>query len=176
MPPLTAELSRSGGAASSNHSRRAQQVPEERLELDAGEVGTHAEVGAGTECEMVVRLPVHPELERVLEHLLVAVRRREEERDLVAGGDRHAPDLAVLGGRADEVDDRAHPTEDLLHRGRQELGLAAQALPLVGVFGEGEEAAADRVAGRLVARLDDELAVVEQLLLGERVPVDLRLR
>ena len=44
------------------------EVPEERLELDTGEVGTHAEVGAGAECEMVVRLAVHPELERIYEH------------------------------------------------------------------------------------------------------------
>ena len=54
-------------------------------------------------------------------------------------------------------------------------GCARSCLPLAGVLGEGEQAAADRVARGLVARLDEQLAVGDELLLGERLPVDLAL-
>ena len=118
-------------------------------------------------------MTVHPEFERVGEHLLVAVGRCVEQRDPVAGPDRRAPHVTVLSRRAGEVDDRAHPPEDLLHRGREELGVLAQAFPLTPVLGEGEEPSTDRVACGLVAGLDDELAVVQELLLGEGPPVDL---
>ena len=42
-------------------------------------------------------------------------------------------------------------------------GLVAQLLPLAPVLGEREQTAADRVARGLVARLDDQLAVHEEL-------------
>ena len=58
----------------------------------------------------------------------------------------------------------------------QQLGLVAELLPLAAVLGEREQAAADRVARGLVAGLDDQLAVREQLHLGERLAVDLRRR
>ena len=48
-------------------------------------------------------------------------------------------------------------------------GCVAQLLPLVAVLGEGEQPAADRVARGLVARLDEQLAVRDELLLGERL-------
>ena len=93
---------------------------------------------------------------------------------LVAGADRHAAHLAVLGRDAGEVADRADPAQDLLDRVGQQLGLVAQLLPLAAVLGEREQPAADRVARRLVAGFDEQLAVREQLLLGERRAVDLR--
>ena len=69
--------------------------------------------------------------------------------------------------------DRADPAQDLLDRVGQQSGVGAELLPLAGVLGEGEEAAADRVAGRLVARLDQQLAVREELFGGQRLPVEL---
>ena len=51
-------------------------------------------------------------------------------------------------------------------------GSVAQLLPLGRVLAEREQAAADRVARRLVAGLDEQLAVREQLLVGERRAVD----
>ena len=55
-------------------------------------------------------------------------------------------------------------------------GSVAQLLPLAAVLGEREQPAADRVARGLVAGLDEQLAVREQLHLGERLAVDLRAR
>ena len=109
----------------------------------------------------------------IVEHVLVAVRRPEVERDLLAGADRLAAQLVVLGGRAGEVADRAGPAQDLLDRVGQQLGLRPQLLPLVAVLGEREQPAADRVARGLVAGLDEELAVRDELLVGERLAVDL---
>ena len=51
--------------------------------------------------------------------------------------------------------------------------MLAQPLPLVAVLGEREQAPADRVARGLVARLDEELAVRDELGVGERCAVDL---
>ena len=88
MLPLTAELRRSTGPATSNDVQAREQVPEDRLELDAGEVRAHAEVLAEPEREVRVRAAVDAERERIVEHLLVAVRRREVQRELIAGADR----------------------------------------------------------------------------------------
>ena len=144
-----------------------EQVPEDRLELDAREVRAHAEVLAEAEREVRVRAAIDAERERIVEHVLVAVRRREVQRELVAGRGSSSPrtsqsSVAVAG----EVADRADPAQDLLDRVGQQLGLRAQLLPLVAVLAEGEQAAADRVARRLVAGLDEQLAVRDELLVA----------
>ena len=82
-------------------------------------------------------------------------------------------DLGVLHRGAGEVDDRRDVAQHLLDRAGEQVGFGAEALPLVAVLVEREETAADRVAGGLVAGLDDQLAVREQLHLGERLAVDL---
>src|SRR5450631_744868 len=152
-----------------------QQVTENRLELDPGDVRAHAEVLAEAEREMRVRAAIDSELERVVEHLLVAVRRREVQRNLLARVDRGPPHLAILGGGAREVADRADPAQDLLHRIREQLRTFSQLLPLAAVLGEGEQASADGVARGLVARLDEELAVRDELLCVQPGTVDLGL-
>src|SRR5260370_38428118 len=96
------------------------------------------------------RAAIDAERERVLEHVLVPVRRREVQGDDLAGGDRGPAHLAVLGGGAREVADRTGPAQDLFHRVWHELGVAAQSLPLVAILAESEEPAADTIAGRLV--------------------------
>ena len=88
MLPLTIELRRSTGPATSNESRRVEQVPEDRLELDPRDVRAHAEVLAEPEREVGVRAAIDAERERIVEDLLVAVRRREVQRDLLSGADR----------------------------------------------------------------------------------------
>ena len=129
MLPLTSELRRSTGPGHLERLQPREQVPEDRLELDPRDVRAHAEVLAEAEREVRVRVAVDPERERIVEHLFVAVRRREEQRDLLARADRLAAHLAVLGGDAREVDDRAHPAQDLLDRVGQQLGIVAAASP-----------------------------------------------
>ena len=63
-------------------------MPQDHLDLDAREVRADAEVLAEPEREVRVRAAVDAERERVVEHVLVAVRRREVQRELVAGADR----------------------------------------------------------------------------------------
>ncbi len=130
MLPLTADFKRSIGPASSNDSRRCEQVAEDRLDLDAREVRAQADVLAEAEREVRVRAAVDAERERIVEDVFVAVRRREVQRELVAGRDRDAAHLAVLGRDAREVADRADPAQDLLDRVRQQLGFGSQLLPL----------------------------------------------
>ena len=129
MLPLTIELRRSTGPDDLERLQAREQVAEDRLELDPRDVRAHAEVLAEAEREVRVRAAIDPERERIVEHLLVAVRRREVERDLLAGADRHAAHLAVLGGGAGEVADRADPAQDLLDRVGQQLGIAPAASP-----------------------------------------------
>src|SRR5262245_7702044 len=93
-----------------------QEKPEDGFDLDARDERAHAEVLAETEREMRVRLAVDAELEGRVEDGLVSIRGREVERDLFAGADRRATDLAVLRRRAREVADRADPAQDLLDR------------------------------------------------------------
>ena len=88
MLPLTIELRRSTGPDHLERLQTREQVAEDRLELDAGDVRAHAEVLAEAEREVRVRTPIDAEGERIFEHLLVAVGRREVQRDLLAGADR----------------------------------------------------------------------------------------
>src|SRR5262249_18719200 len=64
-----------------------EQVAEDGLELNPRDVGAHAEVLADAECEVRVRSAVDAERERVHEDRLVAIRRRPEQRQLLAGAD-----------------------------------------------------------------------------------------
>ena len=79
----------------------------------------------------------------------------------------------VVGGGAGEVADRRDPAQDLLHRVGQQLRTVTQLLPLGPVLAECEQTPGDRVARGLVARFDEELAVQDELLVGEGRSVDL---
>src|SRR5438128_1910467 len=81
----------------------SEQMTEDRLELDAREVRAHAEVLTEAEGEVRIRVPVDAERERVVEDVLVAIRRTEVQRELITRPDRDVVDLAVLGRDAGEV-------------------------------------------------------------------------
>ena len=93
MPPLTAELRRSGGAASSNHSSGSSRWRKSASSSTRARLAPMQKWGPEPKARWWFGLTVHPELERVGEHLLVAVGRGVEQRHPVAGADRHAPDV-----------------------------------------------------------------------------------
>ena len=97
---------------------------------------------------------------------------REKQRELIPRGDVDAADLTVLGRDPCEVADRTGPAQNFLDGVREQIDIGAQLFPLGAVLAERQQAAADRVAGGLVAGLDEQLAIGEQLLLGERRAVD----
>ena len=145
------------------------------VEFGPGHMGPHAQVRAEAEDHGLSGRAVDAELEGILEDGLVAVGRRPVQRHLVPGVDQLPVQLAVLGGRPREVGDRRDPSEYLLDGIGQELGVGPQLLPLVGKLTEGLHAPGDGVPGGLVAGLHQQLAVGDELLLGERHTVDLAL-
>src|SRR5262245_10784336 len=140
-------------------------MAQDHLDLDARQVRTHTEVLAEAERKVRVRPALHAEPERLVEDFLVAVRRREVERELVAGPDLPIAQDAVLRGDPREVTDRARPAQDLVDRVGHELGALAQALPLISVLTERQQSSADRVARDLVCRLLLELTKCDELFL-----------
>ena len=76
------------------------------------------------------------EAERVVEHRLVAVGRRVEQHEPVAGGDRPGRRCSVVGrGGAEHVVERRDPADHLLDRAGHERRVGGHRLPLVGVLG-----------------------------------------
>src|SRR6056297_210715 len=84
----------------------AREFPPQGPLRALGEVGTEAVVLADTEAEMAVLLAVDPELEGVVEHVLVAIGGGVEHHEAVARGDLPAAHHGVLRGRALHVVDR----------------------------------------------------------------------
>ena len=82
-------------------------------------------------------------------------------------------ELGVVGDRAAHVLDRAHPAQHLLDRGRDLRRIVDEQLALVGVQQQLLHAAADDVAGRLVAADEDEQRLVQHVVGVEAVAVDL---
>jgi hypothetical protein len=134
-----------------------EQLREQDAQLEPRQRGAQAEVLADAEGEVRVRGAVDAEGVRIGEHLFVAVRGGVEHRHRLALRDALAAQRVVGGGGAREVDHRRGPAQDLLHRRVEQAPVFAQPLPLAGVFEQRQQAAADRVARRLVAgRRDDE--------------------
>src|SRR5215471_16111440 len=111
-----------------------QEVTIGHLELEPRHVGAGAEVLADAEGEVTVRVAVDAEAVRVLEDLLVAVRRGVEERDDVAAADALPAQLDVGRGGAGEVDDRARPAQDLLDPALEQVRPRLEAAPLLGML------------------------------------------
>ena len=153
------------------------ELLEQDPELEAREVGAEAEVRAGApEGGVLVGRPPDVEAVRVGELVRVAVRGGEPDDHLVAGRDRDAADLRVAGRRAPEVPDGMRVAQHLLDRARDELRLAAEQLPLVGVAGEGGKTRGDRLPGRLVPGDDEDRERVVEVAAGERAAVELAVR
>src|SRR5688500_1736471 len=80
---------------------------EQDVDLHARQAGTEAEMrSAATERKVIVRLAFDVEAERVVEHVLVAVRRRVPDADLVTSLQLLPSQLGVGDDVAPEVHDR----------------------------------------------------------------------
>ena len=103
----------------------------------------------------------------LVEHGRVAVGRADGQRDEQAGRQRAVGQRD--GRRAEAVVQlqRALEAQQFLHRAAQQFGLLLQALQLVGVAQQRVQAVADQVGGGLVAGVEQEDAVVQQLVLAE---------
>ena len=75
--------------------QRCGQRAEQQPQLEAGQVGPDAEVGALPERQVRVGVAADVEAERVVEHRLVAVGRRVGQHDPVAGPHRLVADVVV---------------------------------------------------------------------------------
>jgi len=153
----------------------AEEFAEHHGDLAAREVRAQAVVRArAAEADVEVRRAAHVELEGALEHLLVAVPRRVPEHHLLAGRDLLAAQLGVARGGAAEVDHGRRPAHDLLDRGgRDGVEVGGPDAALLGEVAERLHAVADRVARGLVARDDQQHEERRELLVGERLAVDL---
>ena len=158
MPWMNGDSRREGSSVASNVGHLAVQFLERHADLAAGQVGAEAEVcAAAAEAGVWIRCPADIESPRIGELVLIAVGRAVPQRRLVAGRHLHAAQLAVLGQRAPHVDHRRRPPHDLLDsRGCQRVVVGPPLRALVGKARERQHAVADRVAGGLVARHDQQ--------------------
>ena len=109
-----------------------------------------------------------------LEDGLVPVGRGVEQDQLLALLDGGAAQLDVAGGGAGHVLDRRDPAQHLLDRaGHEASGSAARRASWSGLGQQFLHAAADDVAGGLVAPDEDEQRLVDERVVVERVAVDL---
>ena len=109
---------------------------EQQAQLEPGQVGADAEVGALPEGQVRVRVAPDVEGERVVEHVLVAVGARVGEHHPVALGHRLVADVVVAGDLPEHVVERRDPADDLLDEPGDERRVGGGRLPLVGVLGE----------------------------------------
>ncbi|CAB4945139.1 unannotated protein [freshwater metagenome] len=115
---------------------------------------------------------MHVELVGVLVALRVAVGRRVPQRDLVAGLDLRAVELQVLRRGAAEVRERREHPQRLLDRAGREGGVVDQHLQLVGVLHQGPHGRGVGRFGGVVAGRHHEDEPGEDLLVAQRVAVD----
>ena len=148
--------SMSGGVSTREVRPPLGEGAEEQAQLEAGQVGADAEVGALPEGEVRVGVAADVEAERVVEHGLVAVGRRVGEHHPVARLHRLLADVVVGEDAPEHVVERRHPADDLLDQAGHEGGVGGGRLPLVGVLGEDRQAAGDDGAGGLGAAGDEQ--------------------
>ncbi len=116
------------------------------LQLHAGQVGSGAAVDAEAERGVAVLGPVDDDLVGPLEELGVPVGRRERQQHPVVLAHGAALELEVVDDESGHGDGRVGP-QQLLDRGRDQLGLGHQAGPVVGVAGQVPERRADGAPG-----------------------------
>jgi len=109
------------------------------------------------------------------EDALVAVRGRVEKKDPLPRSHRGSAHHRVARRGPHEGEDRRSPAEHLLDRPRDERPIALQALELLGVRREPEDAVREQIPRRLVAGDEESQAEREEIELLEALAVDLRL-
>jgi hypothetical protein len=152
----------------------AEHGRQHHARLETREPGAEAEVDAPREGHVAVDGPADVERVRGGELARVAVRRREEGDDHVAAPDRLPVPGDVLrrdlhGGRNGPV-----VAEQLLDRAVQQRGIVADERGLRRVAEQVEEAVADQVRRRLVAREEEEDAVCDHLVVRQALALVLR--
>ena len=109
---------------------QAGEPTDQRLDhdlcLEPGERRAQAEVRPEPEAEVARRRPLDPEDVGIVEAGGIAVGRSERLADEVAGSQRHAADLGVLGHVAQVHLERGVVAQHLLDRRRDEVGPLAQ--------------------------------------------------
>ena len=175
MPWMKNESSRSGGPSICEIGDALEELAEHHRDLAAREVGAHAVVRArAAEADVLVRVAAHVEREGSLEHVLVAVARAVPEHDLLARRDLLAAQHGVARRGAAEVDHRRRPAHDLVDRGRRDaVEVGRPDAALLGEVAERLHAVADRVARGLVAGDHEQHEERRELLVGERLAVEL---
>jgi len=154
---------------------------EEHAERDAsfetGEARARAHVGTAAERDVPARVgPVEAEGVRILEHRVVAVRREDAERHLVARVQLLAVQLALLHAVAEQEPDGRIVAQRLLDRDGHEVAVGAQPLVQRRVVRDRPEEVPDEVARGLVARDEQEHELGARLDVGEDAAVDLALQ
>src|SRR5262245_33311903 len=164
-----------GGAGDLEVGQAGEDLAEHHAHLAAREVGAEAVVRArAAEADVFVRGARHVEIAGVQEHALVAIAGVVPEHHLVAGPDLLAAELGVARGGAPEVDHRRGPPHDLLDRGgRDPLEVRHPLAALAGEVRQRLHAMADRVPRGLVARHHEQHEERRQLLLRERLALEL---
>ena len=154
-----------------------EELLEHHVDLHAGEVGAEAEVrAAAAERDVLVRRARDVERERVVELLLVAVRRDVPEDDLVAVLDLLTAELVVDASRCGGSASPGSPSAaSPRRRAGMRLGVGAQPLELLGVLEQRDEPVRDQVARGLVAGDREQQEEEVDLEPGELLTVDLGL-
>src|SRR5581483_7357137 len=160
---------RFGGVNQLGVGQLLEQLLEQHAQLEAGQAGAQAEVGAEPERHVLVRRAADVERRRVGEHGLVAVGRRVEEQQLLALRDHLTAQLGVGHGGAGHVLDGADPPQHLLDGGAEQAAVGDQRLPPIAFAQQLIRAAGDHVARRLVAPDEDEERLHHDLLVAKAV-------
>src|SRR2546425_8606635 len=150
--------------------RKAGDEPaDRRAALHPREPHPGAGVDARDEREMAVRRAPDVETVRVRELRRVAVGGSDPERDERSRVHRDAPEHRVAYGAPIAELVRALEAEELLDGGRDQAGLGAEPQVLPRVLEQAHDGVGDQVRRGLVARVEEEDALVQELQLGEAV-------
>src|SRR5215467_4946583 len=150
------------------------ELAKDYLQLKARQVRSEAKMLADSKCQMRIRIASYIKPERLLEHVLVAIRRWIEQAHRLPRSNVLPANHRVLSGSARELNDRGGPSYDFFNRRLEYSRLPLEAAELIGMFDQREQAAGGRVAGCLVARDYQHQKVGQQLEHRQRRAVDLR--
>ena len=146
---------------------------EEGADLQTGQRGAEAEVGAEAERDVMVRRAGEVEGLGVVEMGRIPIRGTVGQQHLLALADGAAVELDIFGGGTAEVVDRGDPADELFG-GDLDVGPVLEELPLVGSVGEFEQGTRDDGAGGFGAAVEQQQETVgDDLVESEWVTADL---